>query len=102
MTLRGAYLTGSCGRAPARDHLTKTQPIYELVQEDLGISMHNLQNHESFPNGLDVEEATTGEIVSLIHEVRARSVVLCPAEELIFVGDSRWAVAKDRCGHVYS
>jgi phenylalanine ammonia-lyase len=30
--------------------------------------MHGLQNHESFPNGLDVEEATIGENVSLIHE----------------------------------
>lgn len=100
MTLRGAYLAGSRGRAPARDHLIKTRPIYEFIREDLGISMHGLQNHESFPNGLDVEEATIGENVSLIHEVRERSVVLCPVEELIFAGDSRWAVAKDSCGGV--
>jgi phenylalanine ammonia-lyase len=68
MTLRGAYLAGSRGPAPARDYLTKTRPIYEFVRENLGVSMHGLQNHESFPNGLDVEEATIGENVSLIHE----------------------------------
>lgn len=68
MMLRGAYLDGSRGPAPARDHLIKTRPVYEFVRENLGIGMHGLQNHESFPNGLDVEEATIGENVSLIHE----------------------------------
>ncbi|KAH8994465.1 phenylalanine ammonia-lyase [Lactarius akahatsu] len=68
MTLRGAYLAGSRGPAPARDHLTKTQPVYEFVRENLGIGMHGLTNHESFPDGLDIEEATIGENVSLIHE----------------------------------
>jgi len=77
MTLRGAYLAGSRGPAPARDYLTKTRPVYEFVRETLGIGMHGLQNHESFPDGLDVEEATIGENVSLIHEVRETSVVLC-------------------------
>lgn len=68
MTLRGAYLAGSRGPAPARDHLTKTQPVYEFVRENLGIGMHGLTNHESFPDGLDIEEATIGENVSLIYE----------------------------------
>ncbi|KAH9036146.1 phenylalanine ammonia-lyase [Lactarius pseudohatsudake] len=68
MTLRGAYLAGSRGPAPARDHLTKTRPVYEFVRENLGIGMHGLTNHESFPDGLDIEEATIGENVSLIYE----------------------------------
>ncbi|KAI9441666.1 phenylalanine ammonia-lyase [Lactarius indigo] len=68
MTLRGAYLAGSRGPAPASDHLTKTRPVYEFVRENLGIGMHGLTNHESFPDGLDIEEATIGENVSLIHE----------------------------------
>ena len=84
MTLRGAYLDGSRGPAPARDYLTKMRPIYEFVRVYLGISMHGLQNHESFPNGLDVEEATIGENVSLIQEVRKTTVAHCPVQELIF------------------
>ena len=101
MTLRGAYLDGSRGPAPARDHLIKTRPVYEFVRENLGIGMHGLQNHESFPNGLDVEEATIGENVSLIHEVRETSVAHCVPDLYSFTGHSRRTVAMDRCGYVY-
>jgi phenylalanine ammonia-lyase len=81
MTLRRAYLDGSRGPAPASDYLVKTRPVYEFVREKLGIGMHGLQNHESFPNGLDVEEATIGENVSLIHEVREAPDVHCPVPD---------------------
>jgi phenylalanine ammonia-lyase len=68
--LRDAYLTGAHGPAPARLHLTKTRPVYEFVRMTLGIGMHGLENHQSFPDGMDIEDATIGEKVSLIHEVR--------------------------------
>jgi phenylalanine ammonia-lyase len=69
IALRKAYLTGARSSAPAIAHLTKTRPIYEFVRKTLGIRMHGLENHQSFPEGLDIEDATIGEDVSLIHEV---------------------------------
>jgi phenylalanine ammonia-lyase len=68
--LRDAYLTGVRGPAPASALLTRTRPIYEFVRTTLDINIHGLENHQSFPNGLDLEDATIGEKVSLIHEVR--------------------------------
>jgi len=68
--LRDAYLTGGRGAAPARLHLTKTRPVYEFVRMTLGIGMHGLENHQNFPDGMDLKDATIGEKVSLIHEVR--------------------------------
>jgi len=68
--LRDAYLTGVRGPAPARLHLTKTRPVYEFVRMTLGIGMHGLENHRIFPDGMDLEDSTIGEKVSLIHEVR--------------------------------
>jgi phenylalanine ammonia-lyase len=68
--LRKAYLTGARGSAPAIAHLTKTRPVYEFVRKTLGIRMHGLENHQLFPEGLDIEDPTIGEDVSLIHEVR--------------------------------
>lgn len=68
--LRDAYLTGAHGPAPARCFLTKTRPVYEFVRMTLGIGMHGLENHQCFPDGMDLEDATVGEKVSLIHEVR--------------------------------
>jgi phenylalanine ammonia-lyase len=68
--LRDAYLTGAHGPAPARLLLTKTRPVYEFVRMTLGIGIHGLENHQNFPDGMDLEDATIGEKVSLIHEVR--------------------------------
>jgi phenylalanine ammonia-lyase len=68
--LRKAYLTGARGSAPAIAHLSKTRPVYEFVRKTLGIGMHGLENHQVFPEGLDIENATIGEDVSLIYEVR--------------------------------
>lgn len=70
MDLRDAYLTGARGPAPARLFLTKTRPVYEFVRMTLRIGMHGLENHQNFPDGMDLEDATIGEKVSLIHEVR--------------------------------
>ncbi len=71
--LRDAYLTGVRGPAPARLYLTRTRPVYEFVRITLGIGMHGLENHQLFPNGMDLEDATIGEKVSLIYEVRKHS-----------------------------
>ena len=71
--LRDAYLTGAHGPAPARVYLTRTRPVYDFVRMTLGISMHGLENHKLFPDGMDLEDATIGEKVSLIHEVRKHS-----------------------------
>jgi phenylalanine ammonia-lyase len=68
-TLRDSYLTGAHGPAPARMYLTRTRPVYEFVRKTLGIGMHGLENHQLFPEGMDLEDATIGEKVSLIHEV---------------------------------
>lgn len=68
--LRDAYLTGARGPAPARVYLTKTRPVYEFVRMTLGIGMHGLENHRLFPEGMDIDDATIGEKVALIHEVR--------------------------------
>jgi len=56
--------------------LTKTRPVYEFVRKTLGIDMHGLENHRSFPDGLDLEDATIGEKVSLIHEVRKQWLIV--------------------------
>lgn len=71
--LREAYLTGARGSAPASLLLTRTRAVYEFVRKTLSINMHGLENHQSFPDGLDLEDATIGEKVSLIHEVRRLS-----------------------------
>ena len=75
--LRDVYLTGTRGAAPARLHLTKTRPVYEFVRMTLGIGMHGLENHREFPDGMDLEDATIGEKVSLIHEVKKHSPSSC-------------------------
>ncbi|KAJ4483835.1 L-Aspartase-like protein [Lentinula aciculospora] len=66
--LRGAYLFGKRGAAPASPYLTKTRPVYEFVRLTLGIRMHGSENYQGFANGHGVDESTVGEAVSLIHE----------------------------------
>jgi phenylalanine ammonia-lyase len=72
IALREAYLTGARGCAPASLLLTRTRPVYEFVRRNLNIDMHGLENHQSFPDGLDIEDATIGENVSLVYEVRKK------------------------------
>ena len=74
--LREAYLTGARGPAPASVLLTRTRPVYEFVRTTLSIGMHGLENHQSFSDGLDLEDATIGENVSLIHEVRKQKLIV--------------------------
>lgn len=74
--LREAYLTGTRGPAPASVLLTRTRPVYEFIRTTLSIDMHGLENHQSFPDGLDLEDATIGENVSLIHEVRKQKLIV--------------------------
>jgi len=76
MALREEYLTGARGSAPASLLLTRTRAVYEFVRNTLGINMHGLENHQSFPDGLDLEDATIGEKVSLIHEVRKQWLIV--------------------------
>ncbi|KAF8633373.1 hypothetical protein AX17_004544 [Amanita inopinata Kibby_2008] len=66
--LRGEYLTGTHGPAPASPYLNKTRPVYEFVRVTLGIRMHGSENFHGFANGLGVEDVTVGQNVSLIHE----------------------------------
>ena len=101
--LREAYLTGARGPAPASRLLIRTRPVYEFVRKTLGINMHGLENHRSFPDGLDLEDATIGEKVSLIHEVRKQWLVvptLFIDKMLCTVGDPRWPTAEGDCRDV--
>ncbi|PFH52115.1 hypothetical protein AMATHDRAFT_2365 [Amanita thiersii Skay4041] len=66
--LRGEYLSGARGPAPASPYLNKTRPVYEFVRITLGIRMHGSENYHGFANGLGVEDVTVGQNVSLIHE----------------------------------
>ena len=66
--LRHAYLFGERGNAPAARYLNKTRPVYEFVRVTLGIRMHGAENLRRFPNGHGVDEQTTGQNISLIHE----------------------------------
>ncbi|KAF8908037.1 L-Aspartase-like protein [Mucidula mucida] len=66
--LRRAYLFGERGPAPASKYLKKTRPLYEFVRLTLGIRMHGSENYHRFANGHGVDEVTTGQNVSLIHE----------------------------------
>ncbi|KAJ7350459.1 L-Aspartase-like protein [Mycena albidolilacea] len=66
--LRRAYLFGERGASPASPYLNKTRPVYEFVRLTLGIKMHGVENYDSFVNGMGVDEDTTGENISLIHE----------------------------------
>jgi phenylalanine ammonia-lyase len=68
--LRGEYLSGSKGPAPASAHLHKTRPIYDFVRITLGIRMHGSENYCRFQNGLGTEHDNIGQNISLIHEVR--------------------------------
>lgn len=67
--LRKAYLSGERGPAPASKLLKKTKPLYEFVRLTLGIRMHGSENYNLFANGHGFDEVTTGQSVSLIHEV---------------------------------
>ncbi|KAG5647103.1 hypothetical protein DXG03_001474 [Asterophora parasitica] len=67
-TLRGEYLSGARGSAPASRYLNKTRPVYEFVRCTLGIRMHGSENLERFAKGLYVEDQSVGQNVSLIHE----------------------------------
>ncbi|KAJ8519928.1 hypothetical protein ONZ45_g3176 [Pleurotus djamor] len=66
--LRQAYLSGGRGPAPASRFLNKTRPVYEFVRLTLGIKMHGSENYEAFKNGVGVDDVTTGQSISLIHE----------------------------------
>jgi phenylalanine ammonia-lyase len=67
-TLRRAYLTGERGNAPASRFLNKTRPVYEFVRLTLGIRMGGYENLNHFANGHGLDEQTTGQNISLIHE----------------------------------
>jgi phenylalanine ammonia-lyase len=67
--LRGDYLSGQRGAAPASLYLTKTRPMYDYIRLTLGIRMHGSENYTRFVNGLGVEDVTIGQNISLIHEV---------------------------------
>jgi phenylalanine ammonia-lyase len=67
--LRGEYLSGSKGAAPASMYLHKTRPIYDFIRITLGIPMHGSENYSQFKKGLGTEHDNIGQNISLIHEV---------------------------------
>jgi phenylalanine ammonia-lyase len=67
--LRGEYLSGERGPAPAGAFLRRTRPVYEFVRVKLGVRMHGAENAAGFENGLGVDEESIGQSISRIHEV---------------------------------
>ena len=66
--LRGAYLTGAKGPAPATQYLGKARAVYEFVRTTLGVKVHGVENLHDFKDGPGVEEPSIGQDISLIHE----------------------------------
>ncbi|KAF7306124.1 Phenylalanine ammonia-lyase [Mycena chlorophos] len=64
-TLRGDFLYGRRGPAPAHLLLGKTRPVYEFVRIQLGVKMHGLENYTAFEN---VADGTLGENITKIYE----------------------------------
>nr|GAT60527.1 phenylalanine ammonium lyase [Mycena chlorophos] len=64
-TLRGDFLYGRRGPAPARPLLGKTRPLYEFVRIQLGVKLHGLENYTAFEN---VADGTLGETITKIYE----------------------------------
>jgi phenylalanine ammonia-lyase len=67
--LRGEYLSGARGAAPASTYLQKTRPVYDFIRITLGIRMHGSENYNRFQKGLGTEHDNIGQHISLIHEV---------------------------------
>jgi phenylalanine ammonia-lyase len=70
--LRGAFLSGERGRAPASMYLGKTGPLYEFIRVKLNIKLHGIENYSGFANGLGVDDVTIGQNITAIHEVSFR------------------------------
>ncbi|KAJ6499977.1 L-Aspartase-like protein, partial [Mycena vitilis] len=66
--LRGEFLSGQRGVAPASMYLGKTRVVYEYIRKHLGIRMHGAENFNSFANGLGVDDPTLGQNISTIYE----------------------------------
>ena len=66
--LRGEYLEGGKGAAPAGPYLGKSRKVYEFVRVSLGVRMHGRENLRGFEAGPGVEEETIGQEISRIHE----------------------------------
>jgi len=99
--IREAFLTGARGPAPASNYLAGTRAVYEYVRTTLKVEMHGLENHQSFPEGLDIEDATIGEMVSLIYEVGKPQRIGRVLTMWVYAGDSRWWNAGDDCWLVW-
>jgi phenylalanine ammonia-lyase len=70
--LRGEFLSGERGRAPASMYLGKTGPLYEFIRVKLNIKLHGIENYSGFANGLGVDDVTIGQNITAIHEVSFR------------------------------
>ncbi|KAJ7644927.1 L-Aspartase-like protein [Roridomyces roridus] len=66
--LRGAFLKGERGPAPASPYLGKTKPLYEFVRLTLNIPIHGIENYTGFKNGLGVDDVTVGQNISRLYE----------------------------------
>ncbi|KAF9481550.1 phenylalanine ammonia-lyase [Pholiota conissans] len=66
--LRGEFLSGARGSAPASAQLGKTRGMYEFIRKDLGIKMHGAENHGHFANGIGHDDVSIGQNISKIYE----------------------------------
>lgn len=66
--LRGEFLSGKRGPAPAAAFLGKTEALYNFIRCDLGVRMHGSENFSRFPNAIGHDEGTIGQSISRIYE----------------------------------
>jgi len=67
--LRGEYLSGERGHAPAAPFLGRTRPIYVFIRETLGVPMHGLENYNSFEDGFG-EILVGGNVTRIFEAIR--------------------------------
>jgi len=66
---RQQFLTADSDILPALPCLGKTAELYSFVRQKLGIRMRGRENLIGFEGGINTQETTIGEDVSLIYEV---------------------------------
>ncbi len=67
--LRGEYLSGERGPAPAAPFLGRTRPVYVFIRETLGVPIHGLQNYNSFEDGFG-EVLVGGNVTKIFEAIR--------------------------------
>lgn len=69
-TERECFLTCPVEKLPTPEFIgLGSRHIYRFIRNNLGIRMHGVENLVAFEGGLNSQEATTGEHISLIYDV---------------------------------